>query len=57
MTSKRPRRDTASADIPTVIHDTPESAMAVARYLVRQFRLDSAKLEEDVDFGLSLSLS
>ena len=57
MTFKRPRRDTATADIRTVIRDAPESAMAVARGSVkRQFRLDPA-LEEDVDFGLSLSLS
>lgn len=57
MTFKRPQRDTATADIRTVIRDAPESAMAVARGSVkRQFRLDPA-LEEDVDFGLSLSLS
>jgi hypothetical protein len=56
MTSKRPRRNTGAADTPTDIPDTPDTAVAVIRYLMKQFNINPAILKDD-DSSLSLSLS
>ena len=51
MTLKRPRLDTDDAATLTDVGNAPEAGMgvALARYLVRRFKLDLDELEEDDD--------